>query len=120
MNSMHVSSENIRASRVEDTTVRNPAGEKLGTVSDLVIGKRDGKVKYAIMSFGGFLGMGSDFHPLPWEKLRYDENEGSYVVDLSKEQLEDAPRYADGNDVDWSDRESTRRINDYYGVPPYL
>lgn len=120
MTTPHVSSENIRASRVEDTAVHNTAGERLGTISDLVIGKRDGKVKYAIMSFGGFLGVGEDYHPLPWEKLRYDEHEGSYVVDLSKEQLEDAPRYGADRDIDWSDRESTRRINDYYGVPPYI
>lgn len=120
MNPQDVSSENIRATRVEGTEVRNSAGEHLGSVDDLVIGKRDGQVKYAIMSFGGFLGIGEEYHPLPWEKLTYDEREGSYIVDLSKEELEGAPRYAREREFDWTDRESTRRINDYYGVPPYI
>ncbi|VVT15357.1 PRC-barrel domain-containing protein [Rhizobium sp. EC-SD404] len=117
---MNVSSENIRATRVEGTEVRNSAGEHLGSVNDLVIGKRDGKVKYAIMSFGGFLGIGEEYHPLPWEKLTYDERQGSYIVDLSKDQLEGAPRYAREREFDWGDSENTRRINDYYGVPPYI
>jgi sporulation protein YlmC with PRC-barrel domain len=120
MQTEHISSSNIRASRVDGTEVYNAAGDHLGSISDLVIGKRDGQVKYAIMSFGGFLGIGEEYHPLPWEKLRYDERQGSYVVDLSKEQLEGAPRYASGRELDWEDRESNRRINDYYGVPPYI
>ena len=56
-----------------------------------MIDKRSGKVAYAVMSFGGFLGMGESYHPLPWEVLDYDERQGGYVVDLDKERLQNAP-----------------------------
>jgi sporulation protein YlmC with PRC-barrel domain len=85
--------ENIRASRVEGTEVYNPEGDHLGQIDDLVIGKRDGEVKYAIMSFGGFLGIGKRFHPLPWSMLEYDPAQGGYVVALGEQALRDAPHY---------------------------
>lgn len=79
--------DNIEASRVNGTNVYNAAGESLGTVYDLVIGKRDGKVKYAVMSFDGFLGNGEEYYPLPWSQLDYDVNMGGFVVDLDKDRL---------------------------------
>lgn len=110
--------ENIRASRVEGTAVYNSAGEHLGHIDDLVIGKRDGQVKYAIMSFGGFLGIGEAFHPIPWAALDYDEAKGGYVVDLTREALDNAPRYQAESEPNWGDSAYYRRIDDYYGVPP--
>jgi sporulation protein YlmC with PRC-barrel domain len=107
---------NIEASRVNGTNVYNRTGEKLGSVHDLVIGKRDGKVKYAILSFGGFLGMGEDYHPLPWEKLDYEEDRGGYVCDLDKEKLEAAPSYSKSESPDWEDREYGRSVDSHYGV----
>ena len=56
----------------------------------VMIDKPSGKVAYAIMSFGGFLGMGNQYHPLPWSVLKYDTNLGGYVVNLDKRQLEGA------------------------------
>ena len=68
---MNVSYDNIRASKVTGTSVYNAQNESLGSIEDVVIGKLDGKVKYAIMSFGGFLGIGEEYHPVPWDQLTY-------------------------------------------------
>ena len=107
-------SDNIEASRVNGTKVYNGAGENLGTVYDIVIGKRDGQVKYAVMSFGGFLGIGEEYHPLPWSQLDYDPDLGGFVVDLDRDRLSGAPRYKGDDTPDWNDREYGRRIDDYY------
>ena len=84
----------ISASKVQGTNVYNTDGDSLGEVYDVMIDKRSGKVAYAIMSFGGFLGVGEDYHPLPWNTLKYDTRQGGYVVGLTRQQLEGAPTYA--------------------------
>lgn len=109
----------IAASKVEGTNVYNRQGESLGSVYDVMIDKRSGQVAYAVMSFGGFLGMGESYHPLPWEVLDYDTSQGGYVVDLDKDRLKGAPTYGTHDRPDWTDRDYTRRIDDYYGVAPY-
>ena len=83
----------ILASRVEDAPVYNRAGERMGHVADLSIDKVSGRVIYAIMSFGGFLGIGEKFHPVPWSMLKYDVEKAGYVAALDKAQLKDAPYY---------------------------
>jgi hypothetical protein len=70
------------------------------------------------MSFGGFLGIGEKYHPLPWSALTYDTGQGGYVVNLSREQLEGAPVYADDEQPRWN-REYEQDIHDYYGISPY-
>lgn len=109
----------IAASKVNGTSVYNTAGEKLGHVYDLVIDKVSGKAEYAIMSFGGFLGIGDKYHPLPWTMLRYDEAVGGYVVDIDKSLLEGAPAHTADDNWAWGDSTWGRRIDDYYGVPGY-
>jgi sporulation protein YlmC with PRC-barrel domain len=83
----------ILASRVTGTPVFDSAGNRLGHVDDLSIEKADGRVVYAIMSFGGFLGIGGKFHPLPWELLDYDMERAGFVVPLDPSELKDAPHY---------------------------
>jgi sporulation protein YlmC with PRC-barrel domain len=112
-----VSHENVRASNVTGTKVYNPQGEHLGEVDDIVIGKRDGKVKYAILSIGGFLGMGQDYHPIPWAELDYSESLSGFVINRSREQLQGAPRFSRDNEPDWMDRAYGERVYGYYGVP---
>lgn len=114
--SIQPGADGIEASRVNGTKVYNTEGDSLGHIYDVVIGKRDGRVKYAIMSFGGFLGIGEEYHPLPWEVLKYDERQGGYVVGLTVDQLQGAPRYADADRPSWDDPAYGRRISDYYGV----
>lgn len=83
----------ILASRVNGTPVFDRAGTRLGHVDDLSIEKVDGRVVYAIMSFGGFLGIGEKFHPVPWSLLDYDVEQGGFVVPLDRSILKDAPNY---------------------------
>jgi len=109
-------SDLIASDKVEGTAVYNRQSERLGTVYNFMVNKRSGQVAYAVMSFGGFLGIGDSYHPLPWKVLTYDTGLGGYVVDLSREQLEGAPRYSSTETPDWSDQTYGRRINDYYGT----
>jgi hypothetical protein len=109
----------ISAEKVQGTAVYNTQGERLGDVNDVMIDKRSGKIAYAVMSFGGFLGMGSDYHPLPWNTLKYDTRQGGYVVGLTKEQLEGAPRFGQSEAPAWGDRNYEQRIHDYYKADPY-
>jgi len=105
----------ISSEKVEGTRVYNTAGEKLGSVDDLMIDKVSGQIRYAVLEFGGFLGMGTDRYPLPWDMLKYDTVKEGYVVPLDKNKLESAPRYAESEAPDYND-EYGKRVYDYYGV----
>jgi sporulation protein YlmC with PRC-barrel domain len=83
----------ILASRVNGTPVFDAAGERIGHVADLAVDKASGQVAYAILSFGGLLGMGEKHHPIPWSVLTYDVGKGGYGVALNKDQLTQAPSY---------------------------
>ena len=83
-----------------------------------MIDKISGKVAYAVLSFGGFLGMGEDYYPVPWSTLNYDTNLAGYRVNLTKDQLEKAPSYSESEGWNWS-RENDRRVYDYYRANPY-
>ena len=104
----------ISSNKVEDTSVYNPRGESLGKVYHLMIDKYTGQVDYAVISFGGFLGIGEKYYPLPWKKLTYDTRMGGYVVDLDRDRLERAPSYTARDMPNWSDRSYTRRIDEYW------
>jgi sporulation protein YlmC with PRC-barrel domain len=108
--------ELVSSARVEGTPVFNSAGEKLGSVHSVMIDKRSGQVAYALLSFGGFLGVPSRVHPIPWEKLNYDKSRHGYVVDLTRETLEQAPTLS----LDAAERPSERGYDEalfgYYGA----
>ncbi len=108
----------IASNKVEGTAVYDRRGERLGSVYNFMVDKRSGQVAYAVMSFGGFLGVGGSYHPLPWRSLTYDTNLGGYVVDLDKDRLQGAPSYAAGESPSW-DRAYGDRIDRHYGVPSY-
>jgi PRC-barrel domain len=84
----------IESDRVEGTTVYDPQGNNIGSIKRLMIEKLSGHVAYAIMSFGGFLGMGSEEHSIPWNKLTYDTSLGGYRTDLTEEQVRGAPAFS--------------------------
>jgi sporulation protein YlmC with PRC-barrel domain len=111
--------ELISADKVEGTSVYNRQGENLGSVYRVMIDKMSGRVVYAVMSFGGFLGMGERYHPLPWSMLTYDPNKGGYVVDLDRDLLEAAPAYGASDMPDWTDPTWGRSLHDYYGARGY-
>lgn len=106
----------IGSDRVEGTAVHDPTGKHIGTIKRLMIDKVSGRVGYAIMAFGGFLGMSQDEYPIPWEKLVYDTSLAGYRTDITQEQLTNAPplnRGTDGmsGDYDWN---RAQQLNDYY------
>jgi sporulation protein YlmC with PRC-barrel domain len=105
----------ISSDRVEGTNVYNASGDKLGSVDNLMIDKRSGQVRYAVLEFGGFLGMGTDRYPLPWNMLKYDTDKEGYVVPLDKATLEAAPKY-DESDVPAYTPEYGKQVNGYYGI----
>ncbi len=109
----------ISADRVNGTTVFDTQGEKLGNVEDVMIDKVSGRIAYAVLSFGGFLGIGGRHHPLPWGTLKYDPALGGYVVGLDRRVLEGAPGYDDAESVAWDDRNWDRQVHDYYKAAPY-
>jgi len=112
----------ILSSRVNGTPVFDRAGNRLGHVDDLSIDKMSGRVLYAIMSFGGFLGIGERFHPVPWALLDYDPGRGGFVVPLDRNILKDAPNY-DAVELRNLGGPSYRNYSDiifgYYGAPPW-
>ena len=107
----------ISSAKVDGTAVYNIRGEKLGSIHHLMIDKFTGHVEYAVMSFGGFLGMGENYYPLPWRKLTYDTMLSGYRVDLDRARLEKAPTYTVSYEPDWSDRTYRERIDQYW-IPP--
>lgn len=104
----------IASNKVEGTAVYDREGNKLGSVYNFMVDKRSGKVEYAVMSFGGFLGMGEDYHPLPWDQLTYDTDQGGYVVNLTREQLQGGPHYSAGQEPTFN-RDYGRQVYGYYG-----
>jgi sporulation protein YlmC with PRC-barrel domain len=107
----------IRAKKVIGTAVKNTAGQRIGQVEDLVLDKMSNNIIFAVVGFGGFLGMNEKFHPVPWAALDYDEAEDSYVVPFTKEQLQAAP--ADSiEQLTRADGAATyaTRANEYYNI----
>lgn len=117
MTSGHTSA--IRASKVIGSNVFNTSGEKIGKVEDVVLDKKSNNILFAVVGFGGFLGMNEKFHPLPWSTLDYEKQKEGYVVSATKEQLQAAP--SDAIDELTRDDGGNRRdeIYDYYKAPRY-
>jgi sporulation protein YlmC with PRC-barrel domain len=109
----------IRASRVIGTDIKDSKGEVIGKVEDLILDKTENAIMFAVVGFGGFLGMGEKFHPLPWSSLDFDEELDAYVVPFSKDQLKAAP--ADTiKELTKDDGTFMRdRSYDYYKAEPY-
>lgn len=109
----------IASDKVEGTAVYGRDGERLGSVRSFMVDKRSGRAEYAVMSFGGFLGIGEEYHLLPWDQLTYDTRLGGYSVDLDRAKLEGAPRYRTGNEPAF-DHAYGRQVYGYYGTTyPY-
>ena len=114
----HETADLIASDKVEGTRVFRSNGEQVGHIDRIMIEKRSGKAAYAVMTFGGFLGLGEDAYPLPWSVLTYNTELGGYEVNITDEQLQGAPRYR-AADWDRLSRERDSAIYGYWGVPPY-
>ncbi len=109
----------IRAKKVIGTNVTDPSGQKIGQVEDVVLDKQSNNIMFAVVGFGGFLGMAEKYHPIPWASLDYDETRNAYVVGYTKEQLKAAPagsidELTRGDGVSYRDS-----AYDYYKAPRY-
>ena len=109
----------IESDRVEGTSAYGSDNSHIGTVKRLMIDKISGQVAYAVMSFGGFLGMGEDTHTVPWGKLTYDTDLGGYKTDITSDQLKSAPDFYRNESYQWGNRDQERDLHSYYGVSPY-
>jgi sporulation protein YlmC with PRC-barrel domain len=105
----------IGSDKVQGTAVYDADGQKIGSIERVMIEKISGKVSYAVLSFGGFLGIGDDYYPLPWPSLKYNVDLGGYQTMVPIEKIKGAPTYARNAAWDW---DSTAGVDDYYGVIP--
>ena len=109
----------VKASSIMGTNVCNPKGDSLGDIKEVVIDPHTGKVAYAVVSFGGFLGMGEKLFAIPFSALEYNETKNEYVLDVSKEKLEAAPGFDPDNWPAMSDEKWNRDVYKYYERSPY-
>lgn len=108
----------IGSDKVEGTPVYRPDGNRVGQIERVMIDKLSGRIAYAVMSFGGFMGLGEDYYPLPWSLLTYNPKLGGYEVNIGEEQLKGAPKF--GRDQSWdASPAGGKRVFDHYGLPPY-
>jgi hypothetical protein len=107
----------IGSDKVQGTNVYGADDKKIGAVQRVMIDKMSGKVAYAVISFGGFLGLGEDYYPLPWPNLKYDTRLDGYRVGVTEDQLKGAPKFNRATDWNWGDRARDRQIYDYYDTP---
>ena len=108
----------VKASDVVGFKVKNAADENLGKIEEIILDKNNGCVRYVILSFGGFLGMGEKLFALPWKSLHYDPNKDCFILNVDKEKLKNAPGL-DKDMPNWADEQWGETIYQYYGVTPY-
>lgn len=115
----HFSNSPVRASSIIGTDVINPKGENLGNIKEIVIDSVNGRVAYAVVSFGGFLGLGKKLFAIPFSAFDYNAINNQYVLDVSREKLEAAPGFDADHWPTMSDELWNRDVYKYYGRPPY-
>ena len=112
----HPNHQLISSEDVEGTEIYDMAGKHIGEVDHLMIDKMSGRVGYAVISFGGFLGLGHSHYPVPWNALKYDTSLSGFRTNISEQQLKDAPEFSDET---WGDRDWEARTHKHYGAPQY-
>ncbi|MGZ3408979.1 MAG: PRC-barrel domain-containing protein [Xanthobacteraceae bacterium] len=109
----------IGSDKVEGTAVYGADGEKIGKVERIMLDKVSGKTAYAVITFGGFMGIGEDYYPIPWATMKYDTELEGYRVNLTADKLKGAPKYSKQQSWDWSNRKNDQLVYDYYGAAPF-
>ncbi|ACL58375.1 PRC-barrel domain-containing protein [Methylobacterium nodulans] len=107
----------IESDHIEGTAVYAVDGKRIGTIKRLVIEKISGHVVYAVTTFGGFLGLGSETHTIPWELLHYEPTLGGYKTNITEEQLRKAPEFSRGDESLLSGHERKQLVDFYGGYP---
>ena len=109
----------LSASTLINDRVTNAVGEDLGKIEEIMLDVPTGRIAYAVLSFGGFLGMGDKLFAIPWEALRLDPESQTFVLDVPREALESAPGFDKHDWPPMADPEWGNAIYAYYGYPPY-
>lgn len=111
----------LSATTMINDDVKNAKGEDLGNIKELMLDVDSGRIAYAVLSFGGFLGLGDKLFAIPWDALSIDIDDESFILNVSKEKLENAPGFDKDNWPNASTYESgwLMEVYDYYGYPPY-
>jgi sporulation protein YlmC with PRC-barrel domain len=109
----------LAASTLAGDRVRNPAGEDLGSIDEIMLDLESGRVAYAVLSFGGFLGIGNKLFAVPWSALRIDQGEHKFILDVEGGTLENAPGFDKDNWPDMSDPAFGAEVHRHYGEVPY-
>lgn len=110
----------IASDRVEGTSVYGSDGNKIGSVDCIMIEKRSGHAREAILDVGGFFGMGGSRHAVPWQMLQYDVDKGGYLLDVTEDQLKNAPRFQENDrDTTLSDQNHRAQVYEFYAMPAY-
>ena len=113
----HPNRQWISSGDIQGTEVYGQGDKNVGEIDHLIIDKVSGRIAYAVMSFGGFLGLGESHYPIPWSALKYDTSLGGFRTNISEQQLRDAPEFSD--DHSWGDREWETRTHQHYRAPAY-
>lgn len=119
MNNTEINSALLSASTLIHTDVENPVGEDLGRIEELMIDLGSGRIAYAVLSFGGFLGLGDKLFAIPWEALKVDTEQEKIILDVDKEMLKYAPGFDKDHWPDTSEHAWLVDVYDYYGYRPY-
>lgn len=106
----------VSSDEIEGAKVYDPNGENIGEIDQLLIDRSSGSVRYAVMSFGGFLGLGNRQYPLPWSSIRYDAQREGFIANVTQQQLKDAPQFSEES---WTDREWEARWHRHFETRPY-
>jgi len=109
----------IRASKVIGTAVNDSSGNRIGDIKDVILDKLSNSILFAVVSFGGFLGMAEKYHPIPWASLDYDEEQNAYVVSYTKEELQAAPAGSIDELTGADELLLREKAYDYYKAPRY-
>lgn len=108
----------LAASTLAGDSVRNVAGDDLGNISEIMIDIPSGRIAYAVLSYGGFLGMGDKLFAVPWSALRVDEDEKCFILNADRQTIENAPGFDKDNWPDMADANFGSNLNAYYRVTP--
>ncbi len=106
----------LSASTISGDKVKNPKGENLGNVEDLMLNTESGRIEYAVLSFGGFLNIGDKYFAVPWQALSLDTQNECFVLNVDKKQLENAPGFDKNNWPDMADPSFRSKIHSHYGI----
>jgi sporulation protein YlmC with PRC-barrel domain len=104
----------VKSAEVIGVTVKNPEGDKLGKIEEIVLDKLSGQVHYVVLSFGGILGMGDKFFAFPWKSISYSKDDKSFILNVSKDKLKGAPGFDKDHWPDMAQEQWARDIKDYY------